>query len=206
MLPFTTTAANHSHHLKCTPGTCHAVRIPPPPRPALLLLIARWKSLQEAGPKTKAKALKHRYELVIRPDEPIVTGRCVRILATSPIAYSSPDVPTGELDTYDPHLIGRVVEVWRAEEDPSKARARVMNTCRRNRVREVELDLPIAFSGLKQTFQAPECGERSGDPHDSNVGGNLSLMACVRPAPVWRECVGDLCCNRRRDLPILALV
>ncbi len=88
----------------------------------------------------------HRYTLVVRPDERVVTGRNIRLLATSPIAYSAPEVPAGELDTYDPHIVGRVMELRNVDGDPTRVRAIVKNICRRNSVREVEIDLPRIYS------------------------------------------------------------
>ncbi|TFK81823.1 hypothetical protein K466DRAFT_568791 [Polyporus arcularius HHB13444] len=206
MLPSNPTTKRFSHHRHSNLTAHHAVQIPPPTRPASLLLIARWKGLHETGPKQGTKAIQHRYELVVRPEEPIIVGRCVRILATSPIAYSAPDTPTNELDTYDPHVVGRVVEIWRLDEDRTKARARITNVCRRNNIRVVELDLPLAFSGLGATAGRGEHASSTEGLGESGTADDLRIPACIRPAPVWRECLGEICWNRRRDLAILNLV
>ncbi len=132
-------------------GTFPACRVPPPPRPKHLLLIAKWTGQSAITPRTKAKGLKHTYELVIQPDEPTMIGRQVRILAISPITFYAPEAPINELDTYDPHIVGTIVESWRA--DNGRSRLRVMNECRSNKVREVEMELPCACA---------MCGGRGG--------------------------------------------
>ncbi len=88
-----------------------------------------------------------------------MVGGDVRILATLPITYTAPEVPLGELDTYDPHIVGKVVELWRSDTDPGRARAKITNACRRNSVREVEMELPIAYSGLRQEAGSVKHGE-----------------------------------------------
>ncbi len=186
----------------------HTTRIPPPPHPSPLLLIAKWERHQVTKTKTKSKAQKHWYSLVIRPDKAIEVGTIVRILATSQIAYIIPDAPLGELDTYDPHVVGQVDELRISEEDPTQALARVTNACRRNSVREVEVNVPMKFCSLGRSerdrgnVQADESSEHG---TRNNTREGTDLLTCIRPTPVWRECVGKICWNHRRDLPILAL-
>ncbi len=172
-------------------------RLPPPARPETLLLIAKWTGHTNTAPRGKRKDLKHLYRLAIRPDEPITIGRRVRILAIAPITYSVPDVPTNEYDTYDPHVTGVITAVWRSEDGAGNAR--VTNICRSNEVREVELHFP------------PECGRARGaegraeranesDTVPKDFKADLDIIACIRPMPVWRECLGEMCWNFRRDL------
>ncbi|TFK81646.1 hypothetical protein K466DRAFT_568889 [Polyporus arcularius HHB13444] len=81
--------------------------IPPPPRPTSLLLLARWKESTHPSQRQSSEGQRHRYELAVLPDEPITVGRRVRVLAISPIAHCSPDVPPDQVDTYDPHIVGK---------------------------------------------------------------------------------------------------
>ncbi len=184
------------------------MRIPPPPRPSPLLLIAKWERQHVARTKSKSKTQKHWYSLVTRPDETIEVGTIVRILATSQLAYTVPDAPLGELDTYDPHVIGRVEELRRLDESPDRAVARITNACRRNSVREVEVNVPMECCSLGRGMSDEGCEQttpRRGNGIESCTREGLDLLTCIRPAPVWRECAGEICWNLGRDLPILAL-
>ncbi|TFK94551.1 hypothetical protein K466DRAFT_593395 [Polyporus arcularius HHB13444] len=173
-----------------------SVRIPPPLKPRSLLLVAKWVSAQCADLSWAASKSTHRYELVVKPDEPIAVGRRVSIQAVFPIAFTAPEVPLDELDTYDPHVTGRVDGIqeirggWR--------RARIVNMCWRNKVREVEVDYPAHDGALehdvgvaeqsRELMGAAACPERA-----------LAPIACVRPTLAWRACLGDLCGPGSRD-------
>ncbi len=131
--------------------------------------------------------MRHAYSLVVWPYEPIIIGRRVRILAASPTAHHAPEVPPNELDTHDPHIVGRVLEVWRMED--GVAAARIANECTGNSVDEIMLEFPYAL----QKGARPE--RRTGDRESDSAMAEdcMGVMACVRPAPVERECLGRRC-------------
>ncbi|TFK80411.1 hypothetical protein K466DRAFT_605357 [Polyporus arcularius HHB13444] len=190
--------------------------IPPPPPPPHLLLIARWKGKQT---RPRSDGTGHIYELAVRPDERIAPGRHIRLLAVSPIAYCSPEVPSDELDTYDPHVLGWVAETW--VHDDGSLQARVTNTCRKNAVREVVLQVPRSYAafelmsggevrvdeGLYEANADDTTEDRRRGPARRPEEGErpygLPSAACVRPMRVYRECLGELCWNWRYELPLM---
>ncbi len=172
---------------------------PPPVRPKSLLLVARWIGHTNATSGGKRRDLKHLYKLAVYPDEPVAVGRHVRILAIAPITYSTPDVPTNEFDTYDPHVTGVITDVWSLEDGTSCAK--VTNACRCNGVREVELRFPRACGEEEWLERIAEGMDESTNVSDPNaLKAGLGIMACIRPMPVWRECLGEICWNFKRDL------
>ncbi|TFK80192.1 hypothetical protein K466DRAFT_605534 [Polyporus arcularius HHB13444] len=120
--------------------TVHSTLIPSPSNANPLLLIARWKGLLRPSPGVEKARLRHAYTLAIWPDESIVIGKTVKILAAAPISHHLPQSPPNQYDTYDPHIVGRVTAVWRLEN--GVAVARIVNICGGNMVEEVELEFP----------------------------------------------------------------
>ncbi len=131
-------------------------------------------------------------------------GRRVRILAISPIAHCSPDVPPDQVDTYDPHIVGKVVGV--RETRMGGYQAKIANLCNGNAVVEVELDFPDLREALmKKTICHRTTGRRRGggvrpDGHDGQDGqdglggtAELSTLVCVRPWPMNENCTGPTC-------------
>ncbi len=131
--------------------------------------------------------MRHSYTLAIWPDEPIVVGKKVKILAATPIAYHLPDSPSNELDTYDPHVMGHVVEVRRMED--GVAVARIANGCRGNRVEEVEL----AFPSLLQKGVRPERRAPGVVTVETKGEEDLDPLVCIRPMLAVCECRGIKC-------------
>ncbi|RDX39613.1 hypothetical protein OH76DRAFT_1424182 [Lentinus brumalis] len=159
----------------------------PPPSPKHLLLVARWKGSLLPTHGKKAASVRHSYSLAVWPYEPIVIGRRVKILAASPVALHAPDTPLNELDTHDPHIVGRVREIWRMVD--GVASARIENECTGSLVGEVVLEFPYAL----QKGGRPErrVGDRESDA--AMAEDCLGVMACVRPARIERECLGRRC-------------
>ncbi len=175
-------------------------RIPPPPPSTPLILFAKWEAYGNASKavRTSRKDLKHLYKLAVQPDEPIAVGRRVRILAVSPIAYCVPGTPLGQYDTYDPHIVGTVEEMWRAEN--GAVRAKVKNACKANTVREVEVELPHKTTKCREDW-GTGLRDREADNGDFIDGGDQTLtpMACIRPMPTRRECLGNICWNLKHS-------
>ncbi|RDX50253.1 hypothetical protein OH76DRAFT_1482404 [Lentinus brumalis] len=179
---------SHHNHRSQTHEHPPTAPIPPPPPPPRLLLIARWKSRLIHPPSVDAR---HVYDLAVRPDERIAPGRQVRLLAVSPIAYCSPEVPPNELDTYDPHVLGWIAETWECAD--GSLRARVMNTCRKNVVREVELRFPRAYT----TSERDSGGTEYADERYGWTSGEDDIEGCGQEGPrqgesasVWAVYVG----------------
>ncbi len=163
------------------------LHLPPPQAPEHLLLFARWIGWRETKRGAACRRLKHAYSLAIRPEEPIATGRLVRILATSPHAYHAPNSPPEHMDTYDPHVVGEIVEVW--ETCNYEGRARIRNRCRGNDVEEVELEFPYRLATTERTW-----GHGPGRGTEAElVLLALGLTSCIRPARVDNECRGSDC-------------
>ncbi len=174
-----------------TPAHTTPAFIPPPLRDPTLLLIARWKGLFRDDHEVSNHVFKHEYVLAIRPSESITIGRRVRILAITPIAYRLPQSPNGQYDTYDPHLVGWVAEMWRVDDE--RGRARLVNVCCGNAITEVVLDFPCARKALAATGKA---GERGETLRESSERG-LEHLTSVRPMPVWRLCDAEACWTQR---------
>ncbi|RDX46663.1 hypothetical protein OH76DRAFT_1420071 [Lentinus brumalis] len=158
--------------------------IPSPSRANPLLLIARWKGLLRPSSGVR---LRHAYTLTIWPDEPIVIGKTVKILAAAPISHHLPQSPPNQYDTYDPHIVGRVTAVWRLED--GVAVARIVNICGGNMVEEVELEFPYPL----QKGCRPERRASGKEIAETTAEEALDPITCVRPMPAERECRGGDC-------------
>ncbi len=161
--------------------------IPPPAPPETLLLIARWIGWLEKTPDDGFRGLRHAYVLAVRPDELIATGRIVRLLAVSSFPPYAPASPIKDIETYDPHFVGRVEEIWST--GSGKAQARVRNLCRGNRVMEVVLEFPQLLSArTRPTRRAPE---KWSAVEAEEMG--LASLTCVRPSLMRYHCEGGNC-------------
>ncbi len=162
----------------------------PPRRPEYLLLIAKWKGLlHPAYGYAGGPWLGHAYDLAIWPDEPIVVGRRVRVLAATPTAFHIPGVPPNELDTHDPHVMGRIVEIWRMEDDV--ATARIVNECEGNMVDEVELHFPLLLR--RSGWTKPQGSRQEMTEAEELADSMLRPITCVRPTKMAEECYGQNC-------------
>ncbi|TFK77858.1 hypothetical protein K466DRAFT_607609 [Polyporus arcularius HHB13444] len=163
--------------------------IPPPPPAEYTLLFARWTGWLETRQDDTRTSLRHAYTLAIRPDEPIVAGRMVKILAiTTPRTTHAPNcTPRSSLDTCEPHLFGRVEDVWRVDEDT--ARARVRNLCTGNRVVEAEVDFPYALATA--THPTSRALRKWSAVDLVEIG--LDSPECVRPELLIGACDGPRC-------------
>ncbi len=158
--------------------------VPPPLPSSPLLLFARWTALADPSPDPLYDFLRwesHHYKLAIRPTEPITLGRRVRILAIVPITHHIPDTPSTQYDTYDTHVIGRVVEMntkragchsvlGRNLQGETTRRTRdvettmvitIRNECCGNTVRNVFLEFPEADDEAQRTARTGQNGKRS---------------------------------------------
>ncbi len=171
------------------------ITIPPPNRPPHLLLFARWKDTIRPSQDAADGTQRHVYELAILPDEPIVIGRRVKILALSPIAHCSPQVPSNQFDTYDPHVVGRIEEVVRRK--GGRFQAKIGNVCRGNAVVGVDLEYPDLREAFKRAAKPQKAGKKRAastvEPDDRDEAELLSTPACVRPWPTESQCRGAKC-------------
>ncbi|KAI0686480.1 hypothetical protein C8T65DRAFT_701071 [Cerioporus squamosus] len=164
--------------------------IPPPHCTPHLLLAARWKGASRTSYGGAQGELKHVYDLTVMPDEPITIGRRVRILAVTPIAYALPQVPPDQLDTYDPHIVGRVAEITRLEDGHSCAR--VMNQCKGNAVTEVELEYPDLREARKRMGRRRPTGNmRANDGEYAGERRGSSGARSGTPYTSVRKAVAD---------------
>ncbi|RDX55484.1 hypothetical protein OH76DRAFT_1524771 [Lentinus brumalis] len=169
------------------------VIIPPPRQPLHLLLFARWKETKLPSRGRDRGEQRHVYTLAVIPDEPITTGKRVKILAVTPIAHCSPQTPPDQLDTYEPHIVGSVVGVKKTKE--GRFRARIANTCSGNAVVEVELEFPNLTEARRRIGRRPPPGAKeAGSKGWTCNDDELATLACLRPWPVQEECQGTRCC------------
>ncbi len=161
--------------------------IPPPRRSKFLLLIAKWTGWLDTSPDDEDGGQRHAYTLAIRPDEPIAVGRLVKILAVSQAARDTPKAPFDDYDTYEPHILGRVAEIWRDEE--GLARAKITNGCEGNRVVEVELTFPQLLAARPRSMGRATWKWSAAEL----VEMDLASPTRVRPALMERPCTGAGC-------------
>ncbi|TFK88637.1 hypothetical protein K466DRAFT_564648 [Polyporus arcularius HHB13444] len=158
------------HQLQDTAGTRVEQKhpsIPPPAQPQHLTLYARWSGTGHPTPMAyNGEGGHHQYVLTIRPTEEIRVGRRVKILALTPIAYSQPNSPLSQYDTYDPHIVGRITSITRMEAEvegegksTAKTIIKISNECQNNMVEGVVM---LALNETPVDGKAPEESEHRG--------------------------------------------
>ncbi len=138
---------------------------------------------------SRCRRVRHSYELRIKPDGPVAVGDTIRILAVSPLAYHAPPKPLHEYDTYNPHIVGTIVDLRRTER--GMGRMIILNQCRGSMVGEVEVSFPFLPEILGRTAGKRERMELATE----GVETILVPLACVRPAriDVVTRCAGRDC-------------
>ncbi len=185
-------ANSHNDQRRLAPSTI----IPPPPRTVPTLLIAKWRAARNSRTGSQYCTDEHIYRLAIKPEDPIVVGRRVKILALSPIAFHKPATPTNLFETYDPHIVGEVVDIWRKDERVWWAR--VENLCRRNRVVVADIEFTQTLNAEQtEVDEEPRPSKRRRTTRDAEATNEpedgLEPLAYVKPMLCWKECIGDGC-------------
>lgn len=192
--------------------------IPPPQPSPTLILYARWTGQGNPTPKVyDGEKGRHDYKLAMRLTERVEVGRRVKVLAISPIAFTLPDVPLGEYDTYDPHVVGTIESIERMEESgagkertPPTMIIKIRNECRSNAVEGV--DLRALEETLSEYGEVDEKERKSRKKRRRLEGGSAcgmevsekygcwieergkpdpppaELLASIRPWPIWNTC------------------
>ncbi len=96
-------------------------------------------------------------------------------------------------ETYDPHVVGDVVEIWRR--DDRVWRARIENACRKNGVVAAELEFTHA-AGERAELEHPRPTKRRRTASTEETwedDDGLDPIACIRPSRCWKECAGEGC-------------
>ncbi len=65
-------------------------------------------------------------------------------------------------------------------------------------MREIELHFPHECGRGGWAEMGAGRQDENADPID--LIADLGIPACIRPMPVWRDCLGEMCWNFRRDL------
>lgn len=169
----------------------------PPPRP---IVAARWvRSEPHFTPigrwGSSPADTTHIYELVARPSAPLSHNTYVRVLALSKPIYYLPHLPLEYLEVYDPHVYGPIVSVREATVGRGAKYGvfRIVNTCRRNPVKHVELWAPMLPQLL---FDAGDWRVASGGLDYSK----LVSRSAVSIRTIGRPCDGSVCGLARRGL------
>ncbi|KAI0710564.1 hypothetical protein C8Q76DRAFT_67227 [Earliella scabrosa] len=102
-----------------------------------IVLHAQWRGTASSRDHPFATGgLVHVYQSPLQPSLPLWAGLYVRVAALSRLAYHAPNASPTQYESYDPHIIGRVIGVMRTIElEPQAVVVVVENECRKNPVR-----------------------------------------------------------------------
>ncbi len=158
-------------------------------------VFARWAGSADAQNDVPEAKL-HIYSTSIPPETPLELGMRVRLLATTPAWYLSPEVDPDIYDAYDAHVVGTITGIagWKGR----KVVLRVANECAVNPVKTVKIRIPFAPEAtVRLNANDVPAGRR--EAHETD----LNTEAVVRTPPVetlcgarecrmpWRNLVGE---------------
>ncbi|KAI0720211.1 hypothetical protein C8T65DRAFT_692843 [Cerioporus squamosus] len=161
----------------------------------LVEVYARWVGYANGcngAPELKEKST-HIYSAAIPPEEPLALGMRVRILATTPAWYLTPEEGPDTYDTYDAHIVGTITGVagWRGR----KVILEVKNECAMNTVVYAKLRIPYAPDVTVQ-LGSEEIPVGRAEAQEAD----LNTSAVVRPPPEDARCSANTCCAPWRRL------
>ncbi len=146
-----------------------------------ITVYARWKECDPPGTTGRvAESKTHRYDIPITPPIPLQVGLRVRVLALSRVAYHAPSVVFPRYETYDPHVVGKIVSV--AGRGEGAVTFELRNECDLNPVKRVRLTVRM-LPGITASLSPDELhvngadGPR-GSPMESDV--TITELSCDR--------------------------
>ncbi|KAI0690238.1 hypothetical protein C8T65DRAFT_700058 [Cerioporus squamosus] len=128
----------------------------------------------------------HVYTVTILPERPLEIGMRISIMATSPRWYCDPKSNADEYDTYDAHVVGKIVGVagWKGR----KVILEVANECAASKIRRIRIRVPYAPDATVCADEHAFGGSRR-EAHE----GDLYTNVVVRRAQQETRCQAAMC-------------
>ncbi len=103
-------------------------------------ILAWWRDSRKVrSGGDEEEVMMHNYSTHVKPSRPLAIGGRVRLLAFPKAAPTTPGTDLSKFKTYDPHVVGVVARIEEGTE--GWARVTILNQCRGNAVKLVELDI-----------------------------------------------------------------
>ncbi len=153
------------------------------PFPSPIPIFAKWTGYVDGPPATREDFLSkaHAYTAMRRPTEPLALGMMVKLYATSPASYCTPDAPSDLYHAYDAHIVGKITRIagWRG----TAVGLEIQNECWNNAVRKVRLEIPYIPDVTVRRLAHLRAGK---GPREAREDAITSQPTVMLPPDTWK--------------------